>query len=314
MYADGMLSSEEYLVHFGILGMKWGVRRYQNPDGTLTAEGKLRYQNDNGTLTAEGRELVKKYGRPYEDTSDKRRSDEIAKSGVINNTIKKGSSLYRMSGPDEKLSDRRIYVSITDRDRKQYETDSWEGKLGLSVDDLSNATEYEYKATKDIKIATAKEQADYIFEKYGDVTLNELWSNTKNKGDADTFVTKYGETTLKMLKNDMDFLRENDAAFDTGYGYGTYSKAPAEERMVSKYARSMYLNRERLLYQTLFGKDKNSGDSMLTKRHYDMQDHFSKLGYQALVDLEDYGYTDLPLIILNPQSALKTVNKRNVMN
>lgn len=29
--------------HHGILGQKWGRRRYQNPDGTLTEEGKKRY-------------------------------------------------------------------------------------------------------------------------------------------------------------------------------------------------------------------------------------------------------------------------------
>lgn len=34
--------NEEYLEHHGILGMKWGVRRYQNKDGTLTAAGKKR--------------------------------------------------------------------------------------------------------------------------------------------------------------------------------------------------------------------------------------------------------------------------------
>lgn len=34
------------LAHHGVLGMKWGVRRYQNKDGTLTAQGQKRYDRD----------------------------------------------------------------------------------------------------------------------------------------------------------------------------------------------------------------------------------------------------------------------------
>ena len=34
------------LYHWGIKGQKWGIRRYQNPDGSLTEEGKARYGGD----------------------------------------------------------------------------------------------------------------------------------------------------------------------------------------------------------------------------------------------------------------------------
>lgn len=43
--------NENMFAHYGIRGMKWGVRRYQNKDGSLTPAGRKRYSDDGQTKT-----------------------------------------------------------------------------------------------------------------------------------------------------------------------------------------------------------------------------------------------------------------------
>lgn len=67
----GSFVNKDELYHWGIKGMKWGIRRYQNSDGSLTAAGRKRYTNSDGSLNEKGK---KKFGDSYNPNPQRRKT------------------------------------------------------------------------------------------------------------------------------------------------------------------------------------------------------------------------------------------------
>ena len=99
------------LWHHGIMGMKWGIRRYQNPDGTLTIAGKIRYGNKN-RLEASVNKKAAKLQRKYNDLTGKSiRQNNAVKDKTKEEARKKDSkskSISEMSSEELQAAINRI--------------------------------------------------------------------------------------------------------------------------------------------------------------------------------------------------------------
>jgi hypothetical protein len=84
------------LQHFGIKGMKWGVRRYQNKDGSLTPAGKKRY--DESDEEREKKEKSKK--RKVKVATAAVATAAVATTAAMNkDKIKKGAEFVKANKP-----------------------------------------------------------------------------------------------------------------------------------------------------------------------------------------------------------------------
>lgn len=109
-YAPSPIVEDNHLEHHGVLGMKWGVRRFQNADGTLTAKGKARVSKEYKKQAIKGDDTLRKeYNKMYVDSynkaADKMNSGEIEKFNKAQEK-KYGKDFAKRDGYLEDYSDK----------------------------------------------------------------------------------------------------------------------------------------------------------------------------------------------------------------
>lgn len=280
------------LCHFGIKGMRWGVRRYQNRDGSLTPLGKQR--------------LAEKGIRTEENLSEK--------------TIPKGTKMYRVTAYEKDGSQKSVYVSYKDADRNLYKAGTMI-KRYAGLDKNADVYEHEMTLKQDIRVPSLKTVRDIekrlIEDDKHRLEMGKSWIKgflTSQWDMSPDDISEAADVSKKIA--DADLITLNNVAGEILSKHGD-TKGPKiywAATYIGK-GKEWIKDNDYLAVERSLGQATGAKDALISE--------LKRMGYNAMYDnagigvLSDGGYSKIqegvePLIIFDRNDTLETVNTRKV--
>lgn len=276
---DELIGSSE-LYHHGIKGQKWGRRRFQNEDGSLTPAGKERYDDDS-TDSKQRNET------PEERKKRIARNVAIGTAAAATAIAVIGYMKYRSNS---KALDKISSSAVKDINTKLIDVKSLSSKDTI----ISKGTKFQRISSRSFEDYSEKGRQIYASYLKSDNSIYmhdmpkniESWRKSGIIKDGGSSVYKH---TLEMNK---DIKVASPRKVFEAYQFATGDKEPKQYK---------YQN----FITGLVDRDKEENKTFINK--------LIEMGYNAIVDDNDAGaYTKSPLILLQPSADVKNVNTAEI--
>lgn len=279
-WSMNMLVSSDELRHYGIKGQRWGVRRFQEEDGSLTPAGKERYDdNDKKQIQNEKQDTKKNTIFTKRNIAIGATAAVAALAVIGYMRYKKNSNAVR-SKPMEIVAGKKIDVGkLSDVDRVI--------KKGTKFQRISSRSFEDYTETGKTIYASFEKKDNRIYAE--DMVKNiQSWRSSGIIQDNDINVYKHTMTMNKDVK-------------------------VASPKKVAEAYRKATGNTE--IEQHKYIKFMTGLSDRNDETNNNFFNELRKMGYNAIIDENDAGhYTKSPLILLNPgsdvsSSSVKVIKK-----